>query len=164
LSLTLGDDFLIAWQDAGSDYSELSLGLRTVAAENIFWLVSNDKAYTKQNYGFTVQLGNNITLDQGNIFEFVLVNVTDFGELVASPRFTIAAKGSSVSSSSTVATTTSTSAQSSASPTTTTTTTTTTPLRPWHRPQQLLSPFLSPQVHVAPLLQPPACQQAQKPA
>lgn len=39
LTLTMGDKFLVAWQDAGTDYSELSLGVLAQADGNIFWLI-----------------------------------------------------------------------------------------------------------------------------
>lgn len=45
-------------------------------------------------------LGNGITLQQGNIFSFILVNGTHFGEQVTSPLFTIQAKSSSATTSS----------------------------------------------------------------
>jgi len=51
----------------------------------------------KQKYDFSIQLGNNVILNQENIIEFILVNGTNFGELATSPLFTTVAKGSSSS-------------------------------------------------------------------
>ncbi|KAH6674094.1 hypothetical protein B0J14DRAFT_699823 [Halenospora varia] len=120
LTLSLGESFLIEWQDAGSDYSMLSLGLLAAADGNIFWLISNDLKYTTSSYQFTVGLGNGITLSQGNVFAFILVNGTSFGEQVISPTFKITQ--SSSSSSSSTSTTLKTSSTSSTSSTLATTT------------------------------------------
>ncbi|KAH8685988.1 hypothetical protein BGZ60DRAFT_523255 [Tricladium varicosporioides] len=90
LTLYLGDQFLIAWQDTGTDYTMLSLGLLAAVDGMIFWLISDSTKYTNQNYLFTVALGNGQNLQQGTNFAFILVNGTNFGEQVISPYFHIA--------------------------------------------------------------------------
>ncbi|TVY87218.1 hypothetical protein LAWI1_G004336, partial [Lachnellula willkommii] len=79
LTLAIGDNYTIEWENAGSDYSSLSLGIMANANGNIYWLFGNEKDYTSENFLFNVRLGNGITLGQGDIFSFVMVNGTRFG-------------------------------------------------------------------------------------
>ncbi|KAH6674085.1 hypothetical protein B0J14DRAFT_589200 [Halenospora varia] len=109
LTLYLGDQFLIAWQDTGTDYTMLSLGLLAAVDGMIFWLISDSTKYTNQNYLFTVALANGQNLQQGTNFAFILVNGTNFGEQVISPYFHIAQSSTTTPSTTTTSKTTSTS-------------------------------------------------------
>ncbi|KAL3424334.1 hypothetical protein PVAG01_03615 [Phlyctema vagabunda] len=115
LSLTMGEQFLVVWQDADTDYSLLSLGVMASSDGNIFWLVSNDEDYPTQNYLYTVGLGNGITLSQGNVFSFVLVNGTNFGLFAQSHTFVIKAASSATTTSSSATSSTSSSSSSATS-------------------------------------------------
>ncbi|RDL37938.1 uncharacterized protein BP5553_05371 [Venustampulla echinocandica] len=106
VTLTLGEKFLVSWQNAGSDYSQLSLGLKAQSNGMISWLIENDLKYTTQSYLFNVNIGNNIKLSQGHIFSLLLVNGSNSGLKAVSPLFTIATASSSSTKKATPKTTT----------------------------------------------------------
>ncbi|PMD17922.1 hypothetical protein NA56DRAFT_648347 [Hyaloscypha hepaticicola] len=101
LTLTVGEPYLIEWENAGSDYSELSLGLLADANGNDLWLLSNQFGYTAENYQWSaVTFGSSGIIPSQGPFRFILVNGTSFGLESLSTTFSVVYNSSDTTTSS----------------------------------------------------------------
>ncbi|MCJ1358790.1 MAG: hypothetical protein MMC33_008790 [Icmadophila ericetorum] len=101
-----GQQLNIAWSGT-EEYYVLSMGIFSTANDTISWFITNYGAIpqTTSNYLWTVdvtQLG--FGLAATHLFQFLIVNGTDFGNLFNSDLFQIEAAASSTTTSSSIAT------------------------------------------------------------